>query len=363
MLDLQFITDAPEELTLSAGKVSSFVQIAKVGAYSDPRYGKFKITLAEFKKWIDNFEALNKANGRLGLPIDVDHRPETVGNTEAAGWITSLNIRAGGTELWARAEWNDLGQELVKNRRYAYLSPSYVPNYKDETGKEHGTALLGVGLTNRPFLTMATVSLSRLHTTTTETYTPEVMDTAKLLTALGLAADADEASVLAKVTELNAKPEPQSKTLADLAKEEGAVVLSSTDFASLAKDAADGKAAATTLKEMRFENAFTAALNDSKGARVLPAQKETYQKLFAADADTCISLMESLPNIVSATPVGSASGAEGETQLSADHDSEEYATDEDSIKLDNKAQTLMAADPKLTYGDAVALAMSQLGVN
>jgi phage I-like protein len=363
MLDLTVITDAPDATSLAAGE-ASWIQIAKVGSYSDPRYGKFSITPKDFSKWIANFNSLNKVDGRLGLPIDVDHRPETQGNTEAAGWLTDLQIRAGGTELWAKAEWNDLGTELVRNRRYAYISPSYVANYKDETGKEHGTALLGVALTNRPFLSMATVSLSRHVQTSTETYTPTEMPYPKsLLDALKLSEDADEATVLAKIVELTATPEPQNKTLADLAKAEGAIVLSASDFASLAKDAADGKAAATSLKEMRFENAFTAALNDSKGARVLPAQKDNYKKLFDVDADTCISLIESLPNLVNAQPVGSGAGKDDTAQLSAEHDPEVFATDDDSVKLDNTAQQLMAADSSLTYGDAVARAMVQLGMN
>lgn len=362
MLNFTVITDAPT--ALADGSAYSWVQIGKVGSYKDPRYGNFKITLSDFKFWIKNFTSLNKADGRLGLPVDVDHGPETKGNTEAAGWLTELQIKAGGTELWAKAEWNDLGKELVGNRRYAYISPSYVANYKDETGKDHGTALLGVALTNRPFLSMATVSLSRHVQTSTETYTPTEMPFPKsLLDALKLSEDADEATVLAKIVELTTKPEPQNKTLADMAKAEGAVVLSATDFASLAKQAADGAAASVTLKESRFENAFTAALNDVKGARVLPAQKDNYKKLYEADADTCISLMETLPNLVAATPVGGGGGGDETTHLSADHQSEDFQVDEDMVKLDNKAQQLMTADSNLTYGDAVSLAMSQLGLN
>jgi phage I-like protein len=363
MLDLTVITDAPVSATLSEGGATSFIQIAKVGSYKDPRYGNFKITIQDFKAWMKNFNSLSKADGRLGLPIDVDHRPEMQGNTEAAGWITDLDIRAGGTELWAKAEWNDLGKELVGNRRYAYISPSYVANYKDETGKEHGTALLGVALTNRPFLSMATVSLSKHIQTSTETYSPDEMKfPATVLTALGLAEDADEASVLAKVAELTTKPEPQNKTLADMAKAEGAIVLSATDFATLSKQAADGAAASVMLKETRFENAFSAALNDSKGARVLPAQKDNYKKLYEADADTCLSLMESLPNIVNATPIGSGGSDVGTTTLS-ESETEGFSVDEDMVKLNEKTQAILAADKTLDYGQALSLAMDQMGIN
>jgi phage I-like protein len=87
--------------------------------------------------------------------------PEKKGETEAVGWLVELEKRANGTQLWAKAEWNDLGKTLVSDRRYAYISPTYTGNYEDEHGNKHGTALLGVALTNRPFLTMATVTLSK----------------------------------------------------------------------------------------------------------------------------------------------------------------------------------------------------------
>jgi hypothetical protein len=357
MLDVTFITDSP--VSLSGGK-SSWIQIAKTGSFTDPRYGNFKITLADLTKWTNNFNALNKANGHLGLPIDIDHGPETKGNTEAAGWLTSLDIRAGGTQLWALAEWNDLGRDLVGNRRYAYISPSYVPNYKDETGKEHGTALLGVALTNRPFLSMATVSLSKYIQTSTETYTPDKMNE-RLLAALGLASDADEATVLAKLAELTTKPEPQNKTLAEMAKDEGMVVLSSVQYGALEAKANEGAEAAKALKDQRFETAFTLALNDSKGARVTPAQKDSLKTFYDAAPDACILHIEALPNLVTTTPVG-AGGDDTTTTSLSKSETEGFDIDDDMVKLDNKAQQLMTADSNLTYGDAVALAAGQLGM-
>lgn len=360
MPELQVINDVPEELTLAAGKVTSRIQIAKTGVFKDPRYGTFKITLSDFQKWIKNFNDLNKADDRLGLPIDVDHRPETQGNTEAAGWVTGLTVD--GQTLWATAEWNDLGQELVKNKRYAYISPSYVANYKDEHGKEHGTALLGVALTNRPFLSMATVSLSKLHNTTTESYIPDEMPfPVTILNALGLGADAEEATVLSKITELLAKPEPQTKTLADMAKAEGMMLLTADNYATLAQQAAEGSAAAASLKEQRFELAFTTALNDPKGARVVPAQKDDLKKLYDVDADTCISLIASFPSVVNAQPGGS--GGDSLTVSLSKSEVEDFDIDEDMVNLDRKAQELMTADSNLDYGKAVQLAASQMGIS
>lgn len=360
MPELLVINDMPDETFLSGDKRVSRIQIAKTGSFADPRYGKFAITSKDLTKWIANFEVLNKSNGRIGLPVDVDHGPEREGNTEAAGWLTQLTSSANGTELWATVEWTDLGIELVKSRRYAYISPSYVANYKDETGKEFGTALLGVALTNRPFLSMATVSLSRLHTT--ESYTPNEMAISKeLATALGIAEDADEAVVLSRVTELTKEPEPQeTKSLAEQAKAEGMFILTADQFASLTQNATEGAAAAAALKEQRFETAFSKALNDSKGARVAPTQKDQFKALYDGNADATIALLDTLPNLVNAEPVGSGSPANGSTSLAKD-EVEGFETDDFSNELAEKALALCAADKDLDYGDAVVLAAEQMG--
>ncbi len=151
--DLSFLLDSPK-----ADAESSWVQVAKTGKFSDPRYGNFTITAQDFGRWIKNFDS-NVGHGSMGLPVDADHSPEKRGDTEAYGWIKQLEQR--GNELWARVEWNDQGKTLIAERRYAYISPSYTNNFKDEHGKEHGSALVGIALTNRPFLQMATVNLSK----------------------------------------------------------------------------------------------------------------------------------------------------------------------------------------------------------
>lgn len=152
-----FLYDAPT--TLGADADSSWIQVAKVGTFKDPRYGTFSITAGDFQKWMAKFQTYSLADGHLGLPVDVDHSPEKKGDTEAVGWVKELEQR--GDALWGRVEWNSVGKELIADRRYAYISPSYTDNYQDEQGRKHGTALLGIALTNRPFLQMATVNLSK----------------------------------------------------------------------------------------------------------------------------------------------------------------------------------------------------------
>lgn len=340
MPSVQLLTDTPDEVILSAGKATSQVQIAKTGKFKDPRYGNFAITLTDFSKWIANFNMLHRNDGRLGLPVDVDHAPEKKGETEAAGWITALSIKS--NELWATVEWNDLGKDLVGNRRYAYLSPSYVHDFKDEEGKSHGTALVGVGLTNRPFLTMATVSLSKQPLVFAEeetSYTPESMpDFSKIAVSLGLAADADEATILAKSAELTAEP-AKPVSLETQASAEGKRVLSVDEYASLIAGATAGAEAAKQLSQMRFTTAF-----DKSNA--LPAQRESFELMFAKDEELTLKVLEGLPQVVNMTPQGANGGAGVEKTLSAaDLKAADGAPiDDERLVIHNKALQLAAAE-------------------
>jgi phage I-like protein len=367
-LGIAIINDAPVTLSEDGGVHVSRVQIAKTGKFKDPRYGKFTITTADFDRWQDNFTKLHKANGRLGLPIDVDHMPEKAGDTEAAGWATNLDRMgedgktATPKELWATVEWNDLGQELVGNRRYAYLSPSYVHNYEDEEGKKHGTALVGVALTNRPFLSMATVSLSadpRLaFTETVEDDDPsdsheQMPILSDIKKTLGLPEDADDATVLSAL-----KPQvpfdPSTISLDDLASTQGKVVLSADQVTSLTADAQAGREAAKTLAQMKFDTAWDKALSDGKK---VPSEREAFEKLYAVDAETTLSVLASAPVILSTELQGSGGGGGedgGNVRLA---EGSEFTQDSERNKLHQRTLSI-SAEKNIPYSDALTIAMA-----
>lgn len=382
MSTLAFLTDVPDVTTLAAGEKVSRVQIAKTGKFKDPRYGTFTITTSDFDKWEKNFSELSVADGRLGLPIDVDHSPEKTGNTEAAGWVTKLDRQGKDgktgtpTELWATAEWNSLGQELLNDKRYAYLSPSYQHNFADETGATHGTALVGIGLTNRPFLTMATVSLSKdaqLSTFVSDVEDapradslPQMTDLLKNLRTLHkLPDDADDAAILAAATaasEKAAKPAPTPPDTVDLsalAQSQGMVLSTSAEYLKLAADAASGAAAAKELHDSKFESAFTLCVNQGQ---LLPVMKDTFLASYGVDPEACLKTMTALPKVLNVTltghtgdPADGSKAVEPNVQLEADN--EGWAVDNDQADLDRRAKELMAADANLTYLDAVERCM------
>lgn len=371
-LDVSFVTDAP--LTLAADGKGTWVQLAKQGRFKDPRYGDFTINQADYDRWLKNFTELSVANDRAGLPIDVDHGPEKRGDTEAAGWITKLEQRA--DELWGLAEWNDLGKQLVGQRRYLYLSPSYQHDYADETGRKHGTALVGVGLTNRPFLRMATVSLSAAppaFASELPAETPPAPDPADsrgatmplpkhILSKLGLGDDATDDAAAAAVDKLLARPESQ-KTLDQLAVDSGKVVLDATEYARTVADATAGAAAAKELSASKFESAFDKALEDPKGPRVTPAQKDGLKTLYDVNADATLAAIAAMPNLgIKVDAEGTRGGDATDTTLTAQMKAEADgdAVDEDRLALHNRTLQL-SVEHKVDYSAALDMALAESG--
>lgn len=123
---------------------TSWVTITRTGSFTDPRYGRFEITLAMLESMVRNFGA-----GVVGQDvfIDVDHRP----GDGAAARILALAVE--GSRLRARVEWTEFGKKAVKERGFRYLSAEYDERYRDnEAGRDHGPTLLGAGLTVRPVI-------------------------------------------------------------------------------------------------------------------------------------------------------------------------------------------------------------------
>lgn len=148
--------DGGPEDTGEAAPPTSRIQVAKVGKFAHPRYGKFSVTRDTFDRFIANLAA-----GITGdrLPMDFDHEPDMGGSTAACGWITALE--ADGDQLYATVEWLWDGAWAIKEQRYRWISPTWSMNYTDDAGATHGPTMIAAALTNRPYFSrMAAVSLS-----------------------------------------------------------------------------------------------------------------------------------------------------------------------------------------------------------
>jgi phage I-like protein len=97
-----------------------------------------------------------------------------------------------------------------------------------------------------------------------------------------------------------AKPEP-TKTLEQLAADDGKTVLDQEDVRKLKLDAASGRKALEQLDEERFTSGFNKALDKGKA---VAAQKENYEAFYALDKEGTLKMLEDAPVIVNTKPRG-----------------------------------------------------------
>ena len=349
----QIILDAP--LT-----PVSRIQIAKIGdGFKDKRYGEFSITRQEVEAWGRNLALL--PGGRA--LIDADHsaeRPQPFRSTEALGWITGVDVE--NDTPMASVEWTPVGKQAILDKRFMFISPTYG-DWTDEQGATHRDVLQGAGVTNRPFLNMATISLASadqlaralerdpvqhvqalaaagslgdaltaaqnvLRETTLDPadsrghmkITPKIRkqlavadaitDEAVqgILKALGVTDDADEAATLKHLDGALATPaapdpvKPDTKTLEQMAADAGMKILDAGAFDQLVSGAAAGLEAQKQLKQARFDTAWTAAVD---GLRRLESERDTYRHFYELDADNTLKLLEDGPVLFNARPIGS----------------------------------------------------------
>lgn len=122
------------------------VQLLRAGKFSHGVFGKLEITTDTLKELKKNFDSNVR---RVKLAVDYFHNSLE----EAAGWIESVELREGNTELWINVDWTENAREKILLKEVRYLSADFKFHYVDsETGKEFGAVLSGAGLTNRPHI-------------------------------------------------------------------------------------------------------------------------------------------------------------------------------------------------------------------
>lgn len=169
------------------------------------------------------------------------------------------------------------------------------------------------------------------------------LDPAKVAEALGIEAH-DEDAILKAISD---RPEGEEIDLEKVASDKGLKLVKADDFDELVSNAAAGKKAADELKQSKFDTAFDKALSDGK-VDAKSETRERFQKLYEADADTALAVIEGLPKIVSTEARGSGEGKGDAPE----------GVDADRFDIDKAAQALMADDKELTYEDAVRKVMT-----
>lgn len=131
---------------LPINQKSNELKIAVTGEWKGHYNGAFSLNLEDLQQIKTNFD-----NAKVDGVIDLDHATVFTGTGEAYGWIKELFFK--GDELWAKIEWLETGLELIKSRKYKYISPVFLPNTIEQvTATNIGWTLHSAALTNRPFM-------------------------------------------------------------------------------------------------------------------------------------------------------------------------------------------------------------------
>lgn len=154
---------------------------------------------------------LNAVVSASELPalVDWEHDSEKWdGSTEAAGWVTSLEVSDGSDNraagLWGTVEWTPRGKADVQSRAYRYLSPVIIFDRESLTLLQ----VVSVALTNKPALRMSEIGKfreqlsARFGLQTTDSQRESTMDdkTRKALcSSLGIATDASDEALTSAV--------------------------------------------------------------------------------------------------------------------------------------------------------------------
>lgn len=178
-IDVDVSTDDPPEA----------VRVLQAGDYQSHPDGPHTVTREHLEEMAERFEELS-----TDLLVDVDHSSVFGGETRAAGWSMALELRDDG--LYATwPEWTPLGEQLVTDREYRYLSPVYKLRTTRKDGSDGGALLHSIALTNTPYFNEGETShVSAEHTPTQDAPTP--MNREDLIEALGLEDDATDADIV-----------------------------------------------------------------------------------------------------------------------------------------------------------------------
>ena len=196
-----------------------------------------------------NLVAAWDADGQKEILCDFEHASEVEridSDTKAAAWISNLQVTDEG--LVGDLKFTDLGAEAVSNRRLRFLSPVWTLDAENRP-----EALKSVALTNKPNIKGKPV-LNKQESEPTKKENPN-MD--KIKAALGLAPEASDEEVAAKVAELKAANE------------------------ALNKEKEDAAAAAKEAEAEAFAEEHKECANKEDIKRLYLANKEETVKLFA----------------------------------------------------------------------------------
>lgn len=242
----------------------------------------------------------------LHIPIDINHAQELkapLGDPSPAyGWVVELAEKEGA--LLGRIEWNGNGKAALEAGEYRYYSPAYRLSKDGEI-----LYVKSVGLTNSPNL-----EVPGLNSESGEEG-GERMD--KILKALGLNADADEAAVLSAIGKLQTANNASNGSGGS----GGIEMVPKADYQLALNRAQEAENALAEREKMELNAEAKAAIDGAIAARkIAPASRDYY----AAQCTTREGLnafnefVKTAPEVVSGTSVAPAGSAADTKELNAE---------------------------------------------
>lgn len=134
--------------------MKNWIQLSPLGYYYHP-FGKQYLSKESLNSCIKNTRSWFFLLGLKKIPIYIGHPddpyfqqfPEHMNNI-IYGYVQDFCMRENG--LWIQVAWKEIGEELIENGKYLYLSPRWEMEASGECFLPK--KLLSVGLTNTPNL-------------------------------------------------------------------------------------------------------------------------------------------------------------------------------------------------------------------
>lgn len=231
--------------------------------------GMQRFTRKEAESIVANFNLERTAAGDAfgGLPFYIGHPDvdQRFTDTRAVGWIKKLAADDKG--LYANVDWNELGKELTEKKIYKFLSPVW-------SAPRNGSFLMperlrSAGLTNMPNLPVPPLANESTPNPKEE---PKMKFPLSTLTLLGLAADATEEQVNAKIAEITGAATANTASLTEV---KGKLTTVETDLSNERTAHTASKDLLTKAQEARADIVLGNAV---QAGRITPAEKDGWRK-------------------------------------------------------------------------------------
>lgn len=321
-------TSAFSPLKLGEGnKVPNEVQVLRVGKFNHPTYGSFEITTQTLAEMKANFD---KNVRGIDMAFDYFHASDK----EASAWVNDLVLKEDGTELWAVVDWTPKAARRLAERELRYFSPDFTFKWEDpESGNVYKNVLFGGGLTNRPFVKEMQAIVAD------ETKTGE-----KNMTELEKA-QARVKELEAQTVKLSEDKSAMEKQMADMPKPDKVAALEQ-QIASLQAELEKAKQEKEVMMQEKVK------LEEDKKL----AEKEKEFNVLLSEGKACAAQKDAFikGNMQEFIKLAQPLNMKGSGGANNQDDGDKNA------KVLKLAEEKMKANPKLTKGDAISQALSEV---